>query len=115
MKFQFLILLALVGFGASQNKEDLAMANQCFFDRFDQIEYIKYYNREAVNQAKDLLWNPAGCGKPDKCYKGYVETMKKNSTIRDAPEFARYLENEFNECFSHFKPTELLNLINCFM
>ncbi|PIC53466.1 hypothetical protein B9Z55_003158 [Caenorhabditis nigoni] len=105
MNFQFLILLALVGFGAFQIPEDLKNPEQCFTYRLERIPPTKDFSEDATNLARGLLLNPAW-GSLDKCFPKFKEDMKK-SCIQDAPGLAEYLEKEFVPCFEILQRTAI--------
>ncbi|PIC53461.1 hypothetical protein B9Z55_003155 [Caenorhabditis nigoni] len=104
MKFQFLILLALVGFGASQHLKVFAEANDCFEASFRNVTSTGGFNDQAILKAKEMLFETDRCDAPDECFPEFKETMIKSS-IPDGLELVKHLEEAFGPCF------EILNVL----
>ncbi|CAO4362898.1 unnamed protein product [Caenorhabditis nigoni] len=103
MKFQFLILLALVGFGASQNQQASALVIKCFKTRFESTRFLGF-SEAVLHEARGVLWNPRGCGTPDECFSGILRKIKMSSSP-DASKLVAYLDKEFKWCYPMLKRT----------
>ncbi|CAO4362906.1 unnamed protein product [Caenorhabditis nigoni] len=86
MKFQFLILLALVGFGASQN---FIIINNCVQQTLNTLAASGDYSEEVINEATTDLANLATCGPLLTCLPNILNGLGDSG-------FA----NEFNQLFN---------------